>query len=310
MSCGGHLCRQQSHCPAAKSGPPGQPGQAALCTVGGAITRGSHRLSPPGDTVPALQQQRPGPCCGPPSTRWVLALWSQPCPGCRGSATEMPLFGWAPVGAPAAVLASPRGVLLCWHIPAWLRSVVSHPQPQLPTSPCLQRALCWPTAEISQYPSPLLTALGFLHGPDHVEAASCSSPACSSRSPKHHRCTQEPRHRLQQTCVTTLRESTALPCPWMVAFLFCGGRGTSQSSKNGTLPSQLSSHTPQLYSMALGGGHLIQNLKFPGPGHQGSAAITGAGSTPCPCGHCLVHMEAVQLDSVQSVGLGAFRAGS
>lgn len=74
--------------------------------------------------------------------------------------------------------------------------------------------------------------------------------------------------------VTTHSKSTALPCPcpWQVAFLFCGGHGTSQSSRSGILSSQLSSCIPQLYSMTLGGRHFIQNLKFPGPGHQGNAS--------------------------------------
>lgn len=52
----------------------------------------------------------------------------------------------------------------------------------------------------------------------------------------------------------TCSESGVLtcPCPWEVASLHCGARGTSQGSRRGALPSKLFSCTPQLYFATLG----------------------------------------------------------
>lgn len=119
------LCRQQSHCPAAKSGPPGQQGRAALCTVGGAITRGSHTLSPPGDTVPAQQPLRPRPCWGPPSTRWVPDPVVPALPRVQRQRHRDPLV-WVGTrgGSSCSAGISHRGFALLARS-VWLRSVLS-----------------------------------------------------------------------------------------------------------------------------------------------------------------------------------------
>lgn len=130
--------------------------------------------------------------------------------------------------------------------------------------------------------------------------------------PKDHRCAESPGPGYSKPAVTTHSESTALlcPCPREVEFLVCGGRGTFQSSRNGTLLSQLSSCMPQLYSMTLGEGHFVQNLKFPGPGHQGKCQQSQElAALPVPVGTALCTWRHVHA-SVQSVGLGAFREGS
>lgn len=121
------------------------------------------------------------------------------------------------------------------------------------------------------FTSILSTPLGFLHGSDHVEAASCFCPACSSWSPKHHKCAPEPRARLQQICShhPQREHSIALPMPMGggIPLLWCSWHLSEQQEWHSAPPAFL-----WLYSMTLGEGHFIQNLKFSDPGHQGNAS--------------------------------------
>lgn len=149
---------------------------------------------------PAGVSQAPGGC----QALWVLALgWH--CQGCRASARVIRLSRWAPRGGLQ---------LLCWYLlegfcfAATTAGITQHgsgtlwvTNPSLPPLPASKGHFAGPQqrrfqgAQEVPLTSILSTPQGFLHGPDHVEAASCPSPACSSWSPKHYRCAQESRAR-------------------------------------------------------------------------------------------------------------------
>lgn len=224
--------------------------------MGGATTRGSHTLSPPRDTVTAQQGQPLPPrlCWGLPSARRVPGPVSLGAglawPRVQSQHQRDPLSGWAPLRAPAAVLASPRGVLLCWHCPGWLRSAVSHPPAPashlfLPPKGTLLAHSRGDLKGHTKYSSPLFSPL---HWGFYMDLTTWKQPHASAQpallGPQSiTNVHQSPGPGCSKSAVTTHSESTALPCPcpWEVAFLFCGAHGTCQSSRSGTLPPQLSS---------------------------------------------------------------------
>lgn len=249
--------------------------------------------------VPSQHQRSSGSCCIPdpagvsqaPGGSQALRVsalgWH--CQGCRASARQIPLSSWAPRGGSSCsaaisqrgftVLASPRGVLLCWHCPAWLRSAVSHrPAPashlSLPPKGTLLAHSRRDLKGHTKYPSPLFSPL---HWGFCMDLTTWKQPHASAQPALLGRQSIRDVHKSSEPgcskpAVTTHSEGTTCSCPWEVAFLFYGGRGTCQSSRNGILPFQFSSCMPQLYSMTLGEGHFVQNLKFSGPGHQGNAS--------------------------------------
>lgn len=176
-------------------------------------------------SLPAPTQQwqllRPRPCWGLPSTRWESG------PAGLGTGLALPRVQSQRQTDSPVQLGTPWGLqVLCCHLPEGFycagisqRSFAMLALPSMaqercesPTSPCLPplpaskghsagpQQKRFERAHKVPFTSILSTPLGFLHGLDHMEAASCFSPACSSWSAKHQRCAQELRARLQQTC--------------------------------------------------------------------------------------------------------------
>lgn len=272
--------------------------------MGGAITRGSHTLSPPRDTVPAQQWQLlpPRPCWGLPSVRQVPGPVGAGLARARvQSQRQRDLFirvGTAGGSSCCAGISQRGSALLALPSVAQVRceSLTSPSLPPLPAS--------------ILFTSILSTPLAFLRGSDHVEAASCFSPACFSWSSKHHRCAPEPRARLQQICCHHPQREHSIALP------HAQGRWHSSSlvaralvrAAGMALPAFLLQASALLHDFGRRTFHSKSQVLRPWAPRQCQQSQELA-ALPVPAGTASCTWRHVH-GSVQSVGLGAFREDS